>query len=175
MVEVRGGVWKNFAIFARTSKVKRQGRVLSQPRANRGPRRVFLNSLGWSSPGYPLEQIEDPKAEVSFRVERMKLSKDKTELRYNDFLLLRGIPAAAFDCRLGNRSALEWVIDQYRVSPTRVQASSTTPTAKTTRSTSSASLVRSSPSPSEHRRSSVDCRPSICRRSFMSGLQPSDL
>ena len=65
---------------------------------------------------YPLEQIEDPKAEVSFRVERMKLSKDKSELRYNDFLLLRGIPAAAFDYRLGNRSALEWVINQYRVS-----------------------------------------------------------
>jgi len=65
---------------------------------------------------YPLEQIEDPKAEVSFRVERMKLSKDKSELRYNDFLTLRGIPAAAFDYRLGNRSALEWVIDQYQVS-----------------------------------------------------------
>ena len=67
-------------------------------------------------PEYPLEQIEDPKAEVSFRVTRMKLSKDKSELRYNDFLLLRGIPAATFDYRLGNRSALEWVIDQYRVS-----------------------------------------------------------
>jgi predicted helicase len=70
---------------------------------------------------YPLEQIEDPKAEVSFSVEKMKLSKDKSELRYNDFLLLRGIPAAAFDYRLGNRSALEWVRsqtapDQYRVS-----------------------------------------------------------
>jgi predicted helicase len=67
-------------------------------------------------PEYSLEQIEDPKAEVSFRVDRMKLSKDKSELRYNDFLLLRGIPAAAYDYRLGNRSALEWVIDQYRVS-----------------------------------------------------------
>jgi len=46
----------------------------------------------------------------------MKLSRDKSELRYNDFLLLRGIPAAAYGYRLGNRSALEWVIDQYRVS-----------------------------------------------------------
>jgi predicted helicase len=56
-------------------------------------------------------------AELRFRVERMKLSyKDRSELRYNDFLTLRGIPAAAFDYRLGNRSALEWVIDQYRVS-----------------------------------------------------------
>jgi predicted helicase len=67
-------------------------------------------------PQYKLEQIEDPKAEVTFRVERMKLSKDKTELTYNDFLKLRGIPAATFDYHLGNRSALEWVIDQYRVS-----------------------------------------------------------
>ena len=56
-------------------------------------------------PKYKLEQIEDDKAEVTFRVERMKLSKDKTSLRYNDFLTLRGIPPATFDYRLGNRSA----------------------------------------------------------------------
>ena len=68
-------------------------------------------------PEYKLEQIEDPKAEVTFRVERMRLNpKDRSELRYNDFLTLRGIPLAAFGYRLGNRSALDWVIDQYRVS-----------------------------------------------------------
>src|SRR5258708_31396636 len=31
-------------------------------------------------------------------------------------LTLAGIPAEAFEYRLGNRSALEWVIDQYQVS-----------------------------------------------------------
>ena len=50
-----------------------------------------------------------------WRVEKMKLSKDKTQLIYNDFLTLDGIPAKAFDYKLGNRAALEWVIDQYRV------------------------------------------------------------
>ncbi len=30
-------------------------------------------------------------------------------------MTLRGIPAEAFEYRLGNRSALDWVIDQYRV------------------------------------------------------------
>ena len=35
--------------------------------------------------------------------------------RYNDFLTLDGIPPEAFEYRLGNRSALEWVIDQYQV------------------------------------------------------------
>jgi predicted helicase len=81
-----------------------------------GKRLMELHIDYEKQPEYELEQIEDPKAEVSFRVERMKLSKDKSELTYNDFLKLRGIPAAAFDYRLGNRSALEWVIDQYRVS-----------------------------------------------------------
>ena len=45
----------------------------------------------------------------------MRLSKDKTQLRYNSFLTLDGIPSEVFKYRLGNRSALEWVIDQYRV------------------------------------------------------------
>ena len=33
----------------------------------------------------------------------------------NDLITLDGIPAEAFAYRLGNRSALEWVIDQHRV------------------------------------------------------------
>lgn len=33
---------------------------------------------------------------------------------YGDQLLLSGIPAAAWRYRLGNRSALEWVLDQYQ-------------------------------------------------------------
>ena len=66
-------------------------------------------------PEYPLEQIESQTAEVTFRVTRMKLSKDKTELKYNDFLTVRKIPLDVYNYRLGNRSALEWVIDQYRI------------------------------------------------------------
>ncbi len=34
---------------------------------------------------------------------------------YNDFLTLAGIPSEAFEYRLGNRSALEWIIDRYQV------------------------------------------------------------
>ena len=45
----------------------------------------------------------------------MRLSRDKTRLTYNDFLNLEGIPPEAFDYRLGNRSALAWIIDRYRV------------------------------------------------------------
>ena len=66
-------------------------------------------------PEYPLTFIENRETPLDWRVEKMKLSKDKTQLVYNNFLTLDGIPAKAFDYRLGNRSALEWVIDQYRV------------------------------------------------------------
>ena len=66
-------------------------------------------------PEYQLTFIENREVPINWRVEKMKLSKDKTQLVYNDFLTLEGIPAKAFSYRLGNRSALEWVIDQYRV------------------------------------------------------------
>ena len=64
---------------------------------------------------YPLDFVETPDVQLDWRVEKMKLSKDKTQIVYNDFLTLDSIPAKAFEYRLGNRSALEWVIDQYCV------------------------------------------------------------
>jgi predicted helicase len=45
----------------------------------------------------------------------MKLTKDKSAVVVNQSLTLAGVPQEAFDYRLGNRAALEWVIDQYRV------------------------------------------------------------
>ncbi|RKU38356.1 DNA helicase [Candidatus Poribacteria bacterium] len=59
--------------------------------------------------------IETPP--LNWRVEKMTLSKDKTSLRYNESLTVVDIPPEVFDYRLGTRSALEWVIDRYRVKP----------------------------------------------------------
>jgi len=64
---------------------------------------------------YPLKWIEDIDAKVNYRVDKMKLSKDKTQIIYNDFVTLDGIPPEVFEYRLGNRSALDWIIDQYQV------------------------------------------------------------
>ena len=66
-------------------------------------------------PQYKLDLIETPNMPLNWHVEQMKFSKDKTEIKYNDFLTLAGIPAEVFEYRLGNRSALEWIVDQYRV------------------------------------------------------------
>ena len=70
-------------------------------------------------PKYQLDLIETEGMALEWRVEQMRFSKDKTQIKYNDFLTLDGIPAEAFQYRLGNRSALEWVVDQYRVKTDR--------------------------------------------------------
>ena len=67
-------------------------------------------------PEFPLHRRENPQSPLNWRVEKMRLSKDESSLTYNDFLTLDGIPPETFEYRLGNRSALEWVIDQYQVS-----------------------------------------------------------
>ncbi len=46
----------------------------------------------------------------------MRLLPDRTAVIVNESLTLAGIPQECFQYRLGNRSALEWVIDQYQVS-----------------------------------------------------------
>jgi predicted helicase len=65
---------------------------------------------------YPLKFLENKELPLSYRVEdKMRLSKDRKSLKVNDSLTLAGIPPETFEYRLGNRSALEWVIDQYQV------------------------------------------------------------
>ena len=84
--------------------------------ANAGAALADIHVNYESVPKYDgLTYIETEGMPVDWRVERMKLSKDKTQLTYNDFLTLDGVPAEVSEYRLGNRSALEWVVDQYRV------------------------------------------------------------
>ena len=84
--------------------------------AEAGERLADIHVTYESQPEYDkLKLVPNPDVQLNWRVEKMKLSKDKTSLIYNDFLIFDNIPPKAFDYRLGNRSALEWVIDQYRV------------------------------------------------------------
>jgi predicted helicase len=68
-----------------------------------------------SAKEFKLKRIENKEVKLDWRVGAMKLTQDKSAIIYNDFLTLEGIPPKVFDYKLGNRSALEWVIDQYRV------------------------------------------------------------
>ncbi|HEX3052510.1 MAG TPA: type ISP restriction/modification enzyme [Aggregatilineaceae bacterium] len=64
---------------------------------------------------HKLTWVCDDQVKMTYRVEKMRLSKDKTRLVVNNWLTLADIPADVYEYRLGNRSALEWVIDQYQV------------------------------------------------------------
>ncbi len=84
--------------------------------ANSGAQLADLHVTYESAPKYDgLQEMETPGMRVDWCVKKMRLSKDKTQLKYNDYLTLDGIPAETYEYRLGNRSALEWVVDQYRV------------------------------------------------------------
>ena len=54
---------------------------------------------------------------LSYRVEKDAAdARTRRALVVNESLTLAGIPPEVFEYRLGNRTALEWVIDQYQVS-----------------------------------------------------------
>jgi predicted helicase len=66
---------------------------------------------------WPLASTETEDMPLSYKVvDKMRLSGDKTKLHVNPSLTLSGIPPEVLQYRLGNRSALDWVIDQYQVS-----------------------------------------------------------
>ncbi len=78
----------------------------------------------WSLPkgyihphGIPVNSIEQVPLHERYAVSKMKRDRnDSTKLIYNDFLTLTGIPSSVDHYMLGNRSALNWIIDQYQVS-----------------------------------------------------------
>ena len=86
------------------------------PFATAGKRFTEIHINYEQQPEYRLKHIENKDLPIDWRVEKMRLSKDKTQIKYNDFLTLTGIPPETFEYKLGNRSALDWIIDQYQVS-----------------------------------------------------------
>ena len=81
--------------------------------------------LGYESvEPYPLDEVasspapEDLEERFEFyRVQKLQFGpkKDKTRIKYNGHLPLKGIPEEAYEYQVNGRSALEWVIDRYQV------------------------------------------------------------
>jgi predicted helicase len=101
---------------ARTERGPQDDSTAFKAFAKAGERLAEIHVHYEQQPEYKLTKVEKKGEKLDYLVEKMKLSKDKTTLIYNRFLTLSGIPKETYDYRLGNRSALEWVIDQYQVS-----------------------------------------------------------
>jgi len=69
---------------------------------------------------YPLEQLEttyeitNPEAHAKIAKAKLKADKLKGTIELDGFTTLTGVPKEAWDYKLGNRSALEWILDQYK-------------------------------------------------------------
>ena len=88
-------------------------------------RRLADLHLGYESvEPYPLDEIvtgNGPDDQL-YRVQKMALGKgasarekDRSRIVYNSRITVAGIPAEAYRYMLGSRSAIEWIMDRYRL------------------------------------------------------------
>jgi predicted helicase len=84
--------------------------------ARAGERLADLHVNYEKQPEYKLVQVEKPGEQLDLRAHKMRLTRDKTAIIHNEFLTLKGIPIETHEYSLGNRSALEWTVDQYQIS-----------------------------------------------------------
>jgi predicted helicase len=69
---------------------------------------------------YPLKRIEiilettNPASHEKFAKAKLKANKTDGSIELDGYTTLTGIPKEAWEYKLGNRSALEWILDQYK-------------------------------------------------------------
>ena len=63
---------------------------------------------------FPLERKDFPSVSTGKIRAKLKADKLKHAIIIDEVTTLTGVPAEAWDYKLGNRSALEWVLDQYK-------------------------------------------------------------
>ena len=62
---------------------------------------------------WDLIRVDAPSGDAAPKA-MLKADKENGSIRLDSATQLSGIPAAAWDYRLGNRSGLEWILDQYK-------------------------------------------------------------
>ncbi|MEZ5671036.1 MAG: type ISP restriction/modification enzyme [Thiotrichaceae bacterium] len=64
---------------------------------------------------YPVQRRDTPLKNPSAKPKaKLKADKITGQIEIDEVTVLTGIPAQAWDYKLGNRSALEWILDQYK-------------------------------------------------------------
>ena len=63
---------------------------------------------------YPLERRDADKSATRVMLRANKQDKERSVIRIDDQTTMSGVPESAWRYKLGNRSALKWVLDQYK-------------------------------------------------------------
>ena len=79
--------------------------------ARMGSQLIDLHVGFESAEPYPLERVDTGKEPTRVM---LRADKERGVIHVDDGTLLRGVPESAWRYRLGSRSALEWVLDQYK-------------------------------------------------------------
>lgn len=61
-------------------------------------------------------EIDNPEALVKLSKAKLRADQINGQIEIDGFTTLEGIPRIAWEYKLGNRSAIEWVLDQYKES-----------------------------------------------------------
>ena len=80
-------------------------------------KRLMELHLGYEGvEAFKLERVESQRSKVEGQtsVTRLMARKDKGEIEIDTFTTLRGVPAEAWEYRLGTYSALEWILERYK-------------------------------------------------------------
>ena len=104
-------------------KVASTGKQLMELHVNYEEQPEYPLVEEWSVPkayrseyGHEYDTIEQVPLRERYRVIKMQRDrKDNTRLIVNEFLTLTGIPPNVDNYKLGNRSALDWIVDQYQI------------------------------------------------------------
>jgi predicted helicase len=78
-----------------------------------GKRLMDLHLNYESAKPFGLKPIDLPDEKVPKKV-RLKANKEKGIIEIDEQTTLSGVPKEAWEYKLGNRSALEWILDQYK-------------------------------------------------------------
>jgi predicted helicase len=70
---------------------------------------------------YALKRIDKKLASNKANKPKLKADKEAGNIQLDDITTLQGIPFEAWEYKLGNRSALEWILDQYKEKKPRDQ------------------------------------------------------
>lgn len=82
--------------------------------ANWGQQLMHLHLNYETVEPYPLERVDIPLKETQTYQPKLKADKTKHEIILDNITTLKNIPPTAWDYKLGNRCALEWILDQYK-------------------------------------------------------------
>ncbi|WP_417158756.1 type ISP restriction/modification enzyme, partial [Spirulina subsalsa] len=82
--------------------------------ANWGKQLIELHLNYETIEPYPLQRIDLPLKPGTVNKPKLKPDKTKGAIALDGITTIQGIPAIAWDYKLGNRSAIEWVLDQHK-------------------------------------------------------------